>query len=561
MERELLKQINLKGIKSKIFSLKLTGDILLNFCKTCFNLLKDFSGIKKQKKTLLIKYFLTNYEKIFKKRREGLEEGMSRFLSVLSLHKLNGEVELYFQMFYDNINFKVANIFLKYFNQIKQMHPSLYERPNKLLVNVKIDIKNALEIGAHLLKDDFSITNFSNALSKYFESRRSTHNVISGDILANILLAAYQIGSKNSNKQGQKDGGVFLNWDSKDPQMFEIEVEKPQLPIQSSNKVYSNMKAENNSSQDHTLDMNQINYDFMKKEQKKLKLSMHSDKKVAKPKSKKLNSNLIRICSKYVFKEAPYHPALQANPFPHLTKKSNLNYLGYPKMNKFASARNFNIVSGKNPERKADEEETLDEELKFLKEKLNASKKQLEIQKNTWKLVLDQGKDAVKNYREMKSELDILENINDVMLSIVDKNTQQWKELALIKNSGLEELGKYKFLIATLLEDCSKELNKDISDFKFAGNENIKLTEQESQGFDLYSYLNSKSRPSVDDFSYKKSIKLKMSEKVKPKEIINELEHDKKLAEQYDSLIEDLNDFPDEFQEDEQMNGKFSLYD
>lgn len=558
MERELLKQINLKGIKSKIFSLKLTPAFLLTFSKQCFQLLKDFASIKKQKKTLLIKYFMTNFEKMFKSTREGFAERVSQFLSILSLHKLNGEVNFYYQMFYHNINFKVAGLFLKFFNEIKQTQPALYDRPNKMLVNVKIDIKNALEIGAHLLKDDFSITNFSNALSKFFESRRSTHNVISSDVLGKILLTAHQIGTKNSNKKNKKDGGVFLNWDASDPQMFAIKVEKPQLPTQDSVKNYSNLKS-TEISQDHAMDMNQINYDFMKNEQKKMKKSMHAEKKAGKPRDKsKLNSNIIRICSKYVFKEAPYHPALQANPFPHLTKKSNLNYLGYPKVNKFASARNFNMVKGKkeSPAETKDEEETLDEELRFLKEKLSASKKQLDIQKNIWKLVLNQGKDAVKNYREMKSELDTMESINDVMLSIVDKNTQQWKELALIKNSKLEELGKYKFLVATLLEDCSTELNKDISDFKFAGNENITLAGGQSKGFDLYAYLNSKSRPSVEDFSYKKSIKFKMSEKIKPKDMPSESDYEKKLADQYESLIDDLNDFPDELNNVSMEEGK-----
>jgi hypothetical protein len=237
-----------------------------------------------------------------------------------------------------------------------------------------------------------------------------------------------------------------------------------------------------------------------------------------------------------------------------LSKKKNLNFLGYPKVNKFASARNFNIVSGKNIITEENEEETLDEELKFLKEKLNASKKQLQIQKDIWKLVLSQGKDAVKNYREMKSELDTLERTNDVMLSIVDKNTQQWKELALIKNSKLEELGKYKFLVATLLEDCSQELNKDISDFKFAGNENVNIVAGAKPGFDLYDYLNSKGRPTVSDFSYKKSIQLKIAEK--PTEYEKEIDTERRLAEQYESLIDDLNQFPDELNQDLDEDGK-----
>lgn len=548
MERELLKQINLKGIKSKIFSLKLTGKIVLDFSRQSYQILKDFSGIKKNRKTLLISFFLDNIQKYFKKKKTELEEALSQYLSVMSLHKLNGEVELYHQMFYHNINFRVAGVFLKCFDQLSLLQAALYERPNKLLMNTKVDIKRALDLGARLLKDDFSITNFSNALSKYFESRRTTHNVISADILTNILLSAFQIGSKNAKKKKTKEGGVFLNWDRKDPQMFAIEVEKPELPTQSSKKQFIDLKTSPQPARNHEMDMNQINYEFMKKQKKILKTShAGEEKKAGKP-----NWNIMRICSKYVFEEAPYHPALQANPFPHLSKKSGRNFLGYVKVNKFASARNFNKVSGRQI---ANEEESLDEDLKFLKEKLEASRKQLEIQKNLWKLVLSQGRDAVKNYRETKSELDGLERINDVMLSIVDKNTQQWKELALIKNSGLEELGKYKFLLATLLEDCSAELNKDLSDFKFAGNESINIVDKGPQGFDLYDYLNSRSRPTVSDFTYKKNIKLKVEDK-KSQEQVREAETEKRLAEQYESLIEDLTHFPDELGEDSFEDGR-----
>ena len=547
MENELLKQINLKGIKSKILSMKLTGEIVLDFSMRCFRLIREFAAIKKKKKTPLIQYFLKHLERFFKGGRIAFEGALSRFLSVMSLHKMNGEVELYYQMFYNNIGHKVASLFMKFFVQISNLQYNLYDRPNKLLKDIKINIKRALELGAYLLKDDFSITNFSNALSKYFESRRSTHNVISADILAQLLLSSYVIGRNYSDREKRKEGGIFLNWNAKDPQMFQIEVEKVTLEKQVSQKMYIDLKSQKNGPEDLEHDMNQINYDFVKKQRKEQEKKKNAPLKSNSKKSNGLNKNLIRICSKYVFEEAPYHPSLEANPFPHLSNKTGLAFLGSTKLNKFASARNFNVVTGGSLKQEDGLEEDIeDQELKFLTEKLEASKKQLSIQKNLWKLVLHKGKDSIRNYRDLKSEMDTLEGINDVLLSLVDKNTQQWKELALIKNSGMEELGKYKFLIATLLEDCSVELNKDISDFKFAGNENMNLVSNAKKGFDMYEYLNGKNQLNSEDFTYNKEIKLKSIKlSKKQSEHFKDLEGDRKQTDKYDSLIEDLNQFPD----------------
>lgn len=538
MEAELLKQINLKGIKSKLLSVDPNPENILKFCERSQKLLREFTRAKVKKKEGLIEYFLREVKKLFK----GGEASISRYISMLTLHQTNGELEMYYQMFYNNIEQSAVSLFLKFFAQVKSLQANLYERPNKLLYHFKLDIKRALELGARLLKDDFSVSNFSNALSKHFEARRGSHNVITADVLAYILINSFQIGKNFSKREpAKKQGGVFLDWDANDPQMFQIKIERPTQDRPRKN--FSKINKTVNMKSSPEIDINQVNYDLSRK---------HHQESIKKEteKSGKMNMAKIRICARYVFDQATSNPTIRVNPFLNLRDHSINPFQASKKPNKFASARNFNQVNvapetAKKPAENEDLDADLDNQIEFLNRKLEASRQQLEIQKDIWRLVLREGQDAVKNYRELGTEIKKLEKINDVMLSIVDKNTQQWKELALVKNSGLENLGKFRFLLATLLEDCSMELGKDISDFKFAGQESASILKPSNQGFDLYSYLNSRHRPGVEDFDYKKEIRLK-EERVRKKksEYIRDTENDKRTSDDYDSLIRDLNDFP-----------------
>lgn len=539
MEAELLKQINLKGIKSKLLSVDPNNANVLRFCEQSQRLIREFSRAKVKKKEGLIEYFLRELKKLFK----GGEGPISRYISMLTLHGTHGELELYYQMFYNNIEQPAAALFLKFFAQIKGLQVNLYQRSNKLLCDFKVDIKRALELGARLLKDDFSVSNFSNELSKHFEARRGSHNVITADVLGFILLRSFQIGKNFSKREpAKKQGGVFLDWDESDPQMFQIKIERPIRD--QPRKNFSKVKKMTSAKSLHETDITQVNYDLTRKQ--------HQDSVKKETTSKpSMNRVLINICAKYVFDQAAVIPSMGAKPFSNLTSSSLNPYHAAKRPNKFASARNFNKVNTTlNPEASTEDESpdaALDQQVEFLNRKLEASRRQLEIQKEIWRLVLQEGQEAVRNYRELGSEIRKLEKINDVMLSIVDKNTQQWKELALVKNSGLENLGKFRFLLATLLEDCSMELGKDIGDFKFAGQESETILKPVNEGFDLYSYVTSRHRPDADDFDYQKSIRLKQNRlRNKMSEHIRETDADKKTSDHYDSLIRDLNDFPNQ---------------
>ena len=82
----------------------------------------------------------------------------------------------------------------------------------------------------------------------------------------------------------------------------------------------------------------------------------------------------------------------------------------------------------------------------------------MDKQKSIWKLVLNSSKGAIKNYRNMKTEIDNLENLTDVQMNLIDKNTDEWRNLFMLKNNHLNQLKRYKFLIAAILENSKEDL-------------------------------------------------------------------------------------------------------
>ena len=62
-------------------------------------------------------------------------------------------------------------------------------------------------------------------------------------------------------------------------------------------------------------------------------------------------------------------------------------------------------------------EDDLDLQLLKLNKQLEAEKNELEMQKLIWLLVLKQSKASIQNYRQIKNEIDNLENLSDVMMN------------------------------------------------------------------------------------------------------------------------------------------------
>lgn len=58
------------------------------------------------------------------------------------------------------------------------------------------------------------------------------------------------------------------------------------------------------------------------------------------------------------------------------------------------------------------------------------------------------------------------------MMNSLDKNSDEWRNLFMMKSKQLDLLNKHKFLIAAVLENAKDYLTKDIKEFRFAHDEN-----------------------------------------------------------------------------------------
>ena len=176
MENELIKKINLRGIKVELQQLSLTDEEEFQFATKAYRVVKEFSNFlpKHHKKLGLTEYFIKNVERLFKSTKNSpLEAEISRFVSVLGLYKTSGEIEMYREFFLGNINIKAAKLFVKFFIEMSNINPSLYENRQKLLKNLRFDIKKALSLSAVILNEDLAIANFANAIAGVFEKSKS----------------------------------------------------------------------------------------------------------------------------------------------------------------------------------------------------------------------------------------------------------------------------------------------------------------------------------------------------------------------------------------------------
>lgn len=107
------------------------------------------------------------------------------------------------------------------------------------------------------------------------------------------------------------------------------------------------------------------------------------------------------------------------------------------------------------------EEEDLDKQIIQLRAKLERQKIEFEMQKNLYKLIINNSKTSVKHYKELRTELQAVEELLDVTMNGLDKNTDDWRRLFMLKSNEVERLRKYKFLLATVLQNCMNDMQRD----------------------------------------------------------------------------------------------------
>ncbi len=72
----------------------------------------------------------------------------------------------------------------------------------------------------------------------------------------------------------------------------------------------------------------------------------------------------------------------------------------------------------------------------------------------------------------MKYEIDSLEEASEFIINMIDKNSQDWKKAFMIKNNNIDDLKRYKFLVAAILENIKDDIKTNLKDFRFAHDEN-----------------------------------------------------------------------------------------
>ena len=475
MEAEIIKKLNLRGIKAELQQVQLGDEEEFQFAQRAYKIVKEFAAFssKQNQRIGVTEFLIKNVERFFKQvRGSSLEAEVSRFVSVLSLHKNSSEVALYRDLFINNINVKAAKLFVKFFLEMNQINPALYENRSKLLKHLRLDIKKALSLSAMIFRDDVAIANFSQAISNLLESAKGSTHTITGEQFGKHLMGSYFL-SRNVTDKGRTEGGeVWLNWNSVDPQAFEISVPAPSNP---ENLAANTVSHDIAHADGNGFALERVNADFRKEVKKQKtatleeKVPTPTSKVFASPLPAKANphsaqepakANLFKICHKYLFADnsAPTKPKAQTEAPVDLSTDADI-----------------------------------DKQLVFLRNKLEKQKLELEMQRNVWKLILNNSKQAIKNYKDLKGEITSTEALTNAFLNVIDKNTDEWRRLYIIKSNDVEDLYRYKFLIAAVLESCSQDLSRDLKEFRFAHDEDGRQMETllgQRHGFNLNEYLN-----------------------------------------------------------------------
>lgn len=439
METRLVNKLAAKGFNVIPRNVQITADIEYEFAWTSYSMVKDLATTvsKVDKNLTLSEFFIKNYRRHFKNSKT-IEEDVSRYISVMTLFSLGKEITLYRYMFMNEVNQKTCRIFIEFFNQIQKIQPNLYQNKLKILKHVKLDLRKALELGSAILRQDNAISAFTNLLSTHMESSKVPFNSITSETAAALLIEAYIL-TNNVKKSEEDEGGVYLNWDEYDGQTFTIEVNagKEEL-VEQYNDAPDEMEETGQS-------LEKLNMEY----RKALKHKDHANAK-ATP-DNELNDHVIRICHRYVFDGGRQGP-------------------------------------------QEEELGEIDTQLISLNAKLAKQKAELELQESIWKMILNASKGAVKSYRGLKGEIQNLEGTTDALMNLLDKNTDEWRRGFVIKNNTVDKLKRYKFLIAAILESCGADLKKDLSEFRFAHDEdskNMRSIFDQKQTFDFYEYLTS----------------------------------------------------------------------
>lgn len=488
MEYELIKKINLQNIKAEIGSVNLTEEEELAFGLQSIEIIKSFSQSSSPPSLTLVEYFIQNLEKIMKVSRGPLlEKKVSKYISTLANYLKSPEVKMFREMFLQNIHIQTAKILRNAFLEIINIHKDVYASKHKLLRNIKIDIKQALNISVEVLKKSRSVAHFAEEVSNYAVENQKNVSKINCDLFIFLLLKSQVTEEEHPPNFAPIEEKLGLQWDKNDPHAFELKIPKNyQFSTSETPKSFGNT-------------------DFSRAD-KKTQLNLETINEIHK--------NTQKIKNEY---EETFTPNDLQNPQEKTHKKEVLNRV----------CHKYVFLPNQEEKEEPNSDQDLDKQIIFLKTKLEKQNLDLKIKKDFFKKCSDGCRSIVQGYQKMKTEIQATKNVTDLFLSQVEKNSDEWRDLYKIKNIDIEELERYKFFLAAILESASQKISNDFEKFKFSNEEDSeKMNEifKNKEGFNLFNYLNTVYQPEKFKFDVAHgntiSLQDKISENVVDKESI-----------------------------------------
>lgn len=487
MEENIIRRAQVRGIKADLFNVALNDEELFAFAQKAFAIVKDFASLNPSTNPRLGlgEYTVDNIERLFKGRGKSADAEFSRFISLFACFRQAGEIELYREMYQYNINIKTAQIFVRFFLSVGDLHTHFYSNKSRLLQHIKLDTLRVKEMAASLLVKEVRVSIFNNLVLKHMEEHTKDVHKLHADIAARFLIQAYFYNNIKP-EEGADNDDLLLNWNSQTPNVFEIKVKKQGNgnagAEEDANGHAGHATEEGDASpaaeQREPQMLEQINTDFQKKNRPQ-KVAAEADHATASSKAPTTGYNT---------NGAGY--ATQGS----TSNKGNLTKICYDYVVNHNTNAEARAKKAGHPSEEYSEatDQKLNKDLEHLRKELNRRKNEAEVEKSIWKLVLNNSKAAIKNYTELKKEIMITEGLADALLNIAEKGTPEWKALYDIRNHEVGELYRYKFLIAALLENCLQDLDSDIQGFKFGHDEPAhkmnKVLNKEGN-FDLNDYL------------------------------------------------------------------------
>ena len=417
MDTDIFKIIRKTGYEVKQSPVTIDTLTEYHFAVKSYKILQQFCAHsqKHHKDLLYSEYFVKNLNQNFKhKSPKQQKTEISKYLSVLLEKGRSTEIEIYYNLMFNKVNIKTAKLCLALFYDVRNISEDLYETPQKLLKNIRIDIQRALDIAYGQLKDELAIETFTSSLTEYIENNGANKSYIPGSVMVNLVIIAYLTSHNYLNSVDYTTTPLWLDWSTNNTNVFTVKANKMN---KSANK--------SNNDEDHGK---------LTGEQNGKNTEQGPDGKADKDEfllgKSDGNSNLVKICHPFVF-----------------------------------NTRGIEDSSHK------DEGKDIRKDILALRNRLEKQKVEHVLHQNMWKLILHHLKESFQHYDIPEDEFESIERINETLSGVLSRNTEEWRSIFHEKKEYRLQNCKYLYTIGCLLEGLDQNLHKDLRALDLSDNE------------------------------------------------------------------------------------------